>query len=166
MTDVIVNIVIVLVITILSIIVIYLTGKAKHEHMDKMSFREAIDLCNLPVVTFVNNDKKLNFILDTGAEKSAINKSVLEDLKYNTTNERIEVYGIEGNKQLVDFIEMSIDYKFKSYSEKFQVMNLSSAFEALKLQYGVNVHGILSSTFFKRYKYTLDFDELIAYSKL
>lgn len=166
MTDVLINIIIVLVIASLSILVIYLANKTRQEKLDKMSFKEAMDLCNLPVVTFVNNGKKLNFILDTGAETSVINKSTLEALEYTKTNKTIELYGIEGNTQTVNIINISIDYKCKSYVEEFQVVNLTPIFDKIKSQHGVTLHGILSSAFFKKYKYTLDFNELIAYSKL
>lgn len=166
MTDVLINIIIVLVIASLSILVIYLANKARQEKLDKMSFKEAMDLCNLPVVTFVNNGKKLNFILDTGAETSVINKSTLEALEYTKTNKTIELYGIEGNTQTVNIINISIDYKCKSYIEEFQVVNLTPIFDKIKSQHGVTLHGILSSAFFKKYRYILDFNELIAYSKL
>ena len=99
MTDVLINIIIVLVIASLSILVIYLANKTRQEKLDKMSFKEAMDLCNLPVVTFVNNGKKLNFILDTGAETSVINKSTLEALEYTKTNKTIELNEI--HRQLI-----------------------------------------------------------------
>ena len=40
----------------------------------KISFRESMDLVQLPIVTFMNNGKKLNFLLDTGASYSSINE--------------------------------------------------------------------------------------------
>ena len=45
-----------------------------------MSFREALDLVGLPIVTFYQGDKKLNFLLDTGANLSVINKAALESV--------------------------------------------------------------------------------------
>ena len=33
----------------------------------EISFREAMDLAELPVITFYNGDKKINFLLDTGS---------------------------------------------------------------------------------------------------
>ena len=43
----------------------------------KISFKEAMDLVGLPVITFCNRNVKLNFLLDTGSDKSYINKSFL-----------------------------------------------------------------------------------------
>ena len=36
----------------------------------EISFREAMDLAELPVITFYNGDKKINFLLDTGSNIS------------------------------------------------------------------------------------------------
>lgn len=132
----------------------------------QMSFRETMDLCDLPIVTFTNNGKKLNFLLDTGSSRSVINSKELEALTYNNLDKAGDVYGVDGKRQDVFFIEMAINYKDKDYSEEFQVINMNAAFNNLKTDYGVNLHGILSSTFFQKYKYVLDFDELVAYSRV
>ena len=36
-------------------------------HPDAMSFKQGMDLTGIPVCTFNQGDKKLNFILDTGS---------------------------------------------------------------------------------------------------
>ena len=36
-------------------------------HPDAMSFQNSMDLADAPVVTLYQGDKKINFILDTGA---------------------------------------------------------------------------------------------------
>lgn len=129
-----------------------------------MSFRETMDLCELPIVTFINNGKKLNFLLDTGASKSVIHSGALEGLTYRDTNKSGDIYGIDGKRRDASFINMSIGYKGKDYDEEFQSIDMSIPFSNLKADFGVNLHGILSSTFFQKYKYILDFDELVAYS--
>lgn len=131
---------------------------------DRMSFRETMDLCELPIVTFINNGKKLNFLLDTGASKSVIHSGALEGLTYRDTNKSGDIYGIDGKRRDASFINMSIGYKGKDYDEEFQSIDMSIPFSNLKADFGVNLHGILSSTFFQKYKYILDFNELIAYS--
>lgn len=133
---------------------------------DRMSFRETMDLCELPIVTFMNNGKKLNFLLDTGASKSVIHSGALEGLTYRDTNKSGDIYGIDGKRRDASFINMSIGYKGKDYDEEFQSIDMSIPFSNLKADFGVNLHGILSSTFFQKYKYILDFDELVAYSMI
>lgn len=132
---------------------------------DKISFRESMDLVELPIITFVNNDKKLNFLLDTGASYSAINEAALEGLSYAETGEKGFGMGIEGVvREDRGYIRMSVNYRDQSYEDDFQVVDLSQAFGVIKQEYGINLHGILGSTFFQKYKYILNFDELVAYS--
>jgi hypothetical protein len=42
---------------------------------------------------------------------------------------------------------------------------MKEAFGHMKQDTGVTLHGIIGSKFFNKFKYVLDFDELIAYSK-
>lgn len=133
---------------------------------DKMSFKESMDLCELPVVTFLNNGRKLNFLLDTGASGSIIDSNALEGLLFTKLNKVGDVFGMEGNKQEVTFISMSLGHRGKIYDDEFQVMDMSSPFGNMKAEYGVNLHGVLSSTFFQKYQYVLDFQELVAYSNI
>lgn len=133
---------------------------------DKMSFKESMDLCELPIVTFLNNGKKLNFLLDTGASGSIIDSNALDGLAFTRLNKIGDVFGMEGNKQEVTFINMSLGYRGKTYDDEFQVMDMGSPFGNMKAEYGVNLHGVLSSTFFQKYQYVLDFQELVAYSNI
>lgn len=159
------KIVFVLLLVGIAAIVAHFTDLARKKvSCSSMSFRETMDLCELPIVTFMNNGKKLNFLLDTGASKSVIHSGALEGLTYRNTNKSGDIYGIDGKRKGASFINMSIGYKGKDYNEEFQSIDMSIPFSNLKADFGVNLHGILSSTFFQKYKYILDFDELVAYS--
>ena len=131
----------------------------------RISFRESMDLVELPIVTFMNNGRKLNFLLDTGASYSSINEAALEGLSYVDTGETGFGIGIEGTvKEDKGYIRMDVGYRSQSYEDDFQVVDLSQAFGMIKQECGINLHGILGSTFFQKYRYVLNFDELVAYS--
>ena len=49
---------------------------------NKISFKETLDLTDLPIVTFEQNGNKINFLLDTGANRSVINKAILSNYTY------------------------------------------------------------------------------------
>ena len=149
---------------IAAIVAHFVDSARKKVSHSSMSFRETMDLCELPIVTFMNNGKKLNFLLDTGASKSVIHSGALEGLTYKSINKSGDVYGMDGKRKDVSFINMSIEYRGKDYNEEFQSIDMSVPFSNLKADFGVNLHGILSSTFFQKYKYVLNFDELVAYS--
>ena len=132
----------------------------------KMSFKESIDLTGLPIVTFYQENKKFNFLLDTGANLSVINKGALKIVKYNKLeNSNNTVTGIDGKPIPADSISLNLTYNNVNYEEKFQVVDMKEAFKTIKKESGVSLIGILGSEFFQKNKYVLDFAKLIAYSK-
>ena len=130
----------------------------------KMSFRETMDLCDLPIVTFINNGNKFNFLLDTGASKSVINAEIIQSMSFKETDISGNVYGLDGKKYETSYVKVLLNYRGKEYEEEFQVLDMSVPFGNLKNDYGINVHGILSSAFFEKYRYILNYNELVAYS--
>lgn len=140
--------------------------KEKRAQAYRMSFRETLDLTDIPIVTFKCGEKKLNFLLDTGASDSIINKSVTDDIKHSPTGVRNTIYGSDGNKEEVDITSIDITYRDKTYSEEFYVKDLDAAFSNLKSDFGVNLSGVLGSSFFQKYKYIIDFDEMAAYNMI
>lgn len=135
----------------------------RKKNNSKISFKEAMDLVELPVVTFYNGDKKLNFLLDTGSNVSYINSSIIPLLDHEKTDKEMNTIGIEGNKVSNQFCKMSVTYKNQVFEEEFSIADLDEAFSVVKQESGVQIHGILGSKFFERYKYVLDFKELVAY---
>ena len=78
----------------------------------------------------------------------------------------MNVVGIEGNKAVnTGFCEMTITYKGQEFIGDFCIHDLDDAFAIVKEESGVQIHGILGSLFFQKYKYVFDFESLIAYSK-
>lgn len=138
--------------------------KIKLFETELMSFKESIDLTNLPIVTFEIDGKKCNFLLDTGASGSVINKGVLDQFKHVEIDAISTVFGMEGNPQEVPVVEMWLNYRSKTFKEVFQAIDMNNAFSMIKQEYGVTIHGILGSNFFKKYKYILNFDNLVAYT--
>lgn len=129
----------------------------------EISFREAMDLVELPVITFYNGDKKINFLLDTGSNISYLNESIVSSLVTESTGEESNIIGIEGNKVNCKICKMIIRRKNQEFEEEFSIADLDKAFSIVKKESGVQIHGILGSRFFEKYKYVLDFKDYIAY---
>lgn len=146
------------------ITVAHFVNLVRKSNTNNISFRETMDLCEMPIITFMNNDFKLNFILDTGANKSIIDSNIIDRLNVIKLGEKATLYGVDGNPREAEFIKLDIKHEDKYYEDEFQVLDMSVPFGKLKADFGINVHGILSSSFFQKYKYILDFDRLIAYS--
>lgn len=137
----------------------------KRDNKDYMSFRESLALSDLPVITFFQNGVKLNFLFDTGANISIINKSMLGSLAYKETNRISKISGIGGGLSDIPIVDIEFEYKNNTFVDGFQVVDMSNTFSAIKKSTGVTVHGMIGNAFMQRYKYILDFDEMIAYSK-
>ena len=155
-------------VVILVLVIAFITNTIddiRKRNNSKISFKEAMDLVELPVVTFYNGDTKLNFLLDTGSNVSYINSSIIPLLVHEKTDKEMNTIGIEGNKVSNQFCKMSVTYKNQVFEEEFSIADLDEAFSIVKQESGVQIHGILGSKFFERYKYVLDFKELIAYIK-
>lgn len=156
---------IMLALIILPIIINGIEDYCKQNKRVNMSFKEAMDLVELPVVTFYNGGKKFNFLLDTGATISVIDSNVLDNFSHEKIETTGVVWGMEGNKIDVSYVRASLVYKDKVYEEDFQVVDMSASFNEVKAESGVTLSGILGNSFFKKYQYVLDFNSLIAYSK-
>lgn len=137
----------------------------KDNNIEKMSFKESLDLADLPIITFYNNNKKINLLLDTGANLSIINKEVLNNYKYKEEEGTGVTSGIDGVSREVTFASLNLYYGDKKFEDTFQVLDMQSAIDKIKTTTGVTMMGILGNNFFKKYRYVLDFDKLIAYSK-
>lgn len=155
---------------ILSTALIIIVGELIRRYCKKynsaISFREALDLTGLPVITFHQGKERFNFLLDTGATNSVINEQFLPNIKHDIIDGvTCEVYGIEGNVQVAKFasIEFTRD---NLYVGNFQIVDMSAAFDAVKAETGVSIVGILGNDFFQKYKYVLDYNTMIAYPKV
>lgn len=147
------------------IIIPYLREKLGTKYT-KISFKESLDLVDLPIITFKVGDKKLNFMLDSGANVSVINESVLSNIEHTLTNKIGTIFGMEGNIQKVRYAELTLQYKNSIYTDEMQVFNMDNSFNNLKKESGITIHGILGNSFFQKYKYVLDFKELVVFSKI
>ena len=84
----------------------------------KMSFKESMNLTELPVVTFYNGTNKLNFLLDTGSNLCVINSNSLKPLTYTKLNETGHIHGMEGSIIDVEYISMNFTHNEKLYTSK------------------------------------------------
>jgi len=133
--------------------------------VEKISFKESMDLTDMPVITLYQGDKKLNLLLDTGSNHNVISSHVIEDLKYENTGETSSIVGMEGKPRDASVCRLSLTYKDRVYVSDYIVNDLKDAFDHIKQTTGVTLHGMLGAKFFNEYKYILDFESLVAYSK-
>ena len=129
----------------------------------KISFKEGLDLTELPIVTFNQGSNKLHFLLDTGSNISYINTKVLDTIECEDLNVASNTFGVEGTGIRTHHYLIEIGYKDQRFKEEFGAVDLSDAFSAIEAESGIRLHGILGNRFFEKYKYIIDFRELAAY---
>ena len=154
---------------ILIIIALTIISIAIKRHIVKghstVSFQEAMDLVELPIITVQNNNTKINLLLDTGSNSSYISPNILKDLNYDEIELSNTTIGFGGGTTHTRGCNMEIKYKKLIFEDTFIIMQSDDVFAAIKQECGVQVHGILGSKFFDRYSYVIDFKDLIAYIK-
>lgn len=158
---------IVVVIVTISILIISLLVNTGHKHKRiAIPFKESMDLINVPVVTFINNNIKLHFLLDTGSDSSFIKEDVLDSLNIKSrSNDGAPIITGGGEVLSAGIVSFDISYKNQTFENDFEVANMTQIWEDLTEEVGVTIHGILGSKFFEKYKYQIDFEDLSAYSK-
>lgn len=140
-------------------------NKILGKHNNVMSFKAGFDLTDMPVITLYQGDKKFNFLLDTGSTDSIIDSNILKEIDYKVKNEVSNLFGMEGQTKQVKSCEITLYFGNKGYTYDYLINDMSQAFGQIKDSTGVNLHGIIGSKFFNKFRYVLDFAELIAYSK-
>ena len=114
-----------IVICVVAVIVLALIINAaediKEINKKRMSFKEALDLAEIPIVTFLNNGIKLNFLLDTGSSLSIINESVLPSLVTEKLDAVMNIVAADGNKVPSKFCKMKVSYKDQEFENDFAI---------------------------------------------
>lgn len=155
------------IITICSILLVvgigyYIYSSYNKNIMEEIPFKTALELTDLPIITMYIEDKKINFLLDTGSTNSIIDKSCLKFLKHEKSAKSNNVSGMEGNVVKANNVILTLNYNNSSFSSSFMEVDMSKAFDRLKKETGVTLNGILGVDFFNKYKYVIDFNKLIA----
>lgn len=132
---------------------------------DVISFKAGFDLTDMPVITLYQGNKKFNFLLDTGSTDSIIDSNILKEIDYKVKNTVSNLFGMEGQTKQVKSCKITLYFGNKGYTYDYLINDMSQAFGQIKDSTGVNLHGIIGSKFFNKFRYVLDFAELIAYSK-
>lgn len=153
-------------IIVISLIIISVAIK-RHITKDSstVSFQEAMDLVDLPIITVQNNNIKINLLLDTGSNSSYISPGIVNSLKYDEIDLTNTTVGFGGTSTHSKGCNMKIKYKKLTFEDTFIIMQSDGVFTTIKQECGVQVHGILGSKFFDRYSYVIDFSNLTAYIK-
>ena len=157
----------ILVATIIAAACIVYKAANKVDNKNSISFMETFNLTEIPIVTFLAGDAKINFLLDTGASKSFISPSASKLIVGKEAIGSMDVISATGTENMTcKMIETVLSYKDRDYEVKLFVnKGLETSFKDLKAEKGVVLHGVLGADFLDKYSYVLDFEKYLAYPK-
>lgn len=132
------------------------------------SFQEYMDITELPILVMENNDKKFKFILDSGSNGCHLDKRAFESMTIEN-EETVKNSQTATGAGVVDSSVHKCTAKLKLNKYVFQipfsVEDLKDAFDYIKKQDGLTVHGILGSNFLSANRWVLDFANNTAYMR-
>ena len=149
-------------------LITYYYNEQLFKEKSKISIKEALDLLEIPVITLENNNKKFNFILDSGSSNSHISPTASKDILYNkkgTINYSANsANGTITNKSKI--LNVDLMYKKDIFNINLIITeNLELSFKDIMDDNKIQLHGIIGSDFLIKHKYILDFADKVAYHK-
>lgn len=133
---------------------------------DILEFSNNYKTHKLPFISLNFNGQKYNFLLDTGADVNVINESAFNVISNGTIqlipNGLIITAGTDVMSQ-----KANVPFKYinKKFEETFAIMNLDANFNFLHKKHGVLLHGILGSNFFEAHRWSIDFENMVLWTK-
>lgn len=132
-----------------------------------ISFKQGFVSPNIPIATFYQGDKKINFLLDTGSDKNVVNIKALDNIEHQVIEDdehTFTITGVGGTKE-VSMCSIPFSCDDKEYKAEFLATDLSEAFGVIEKDHSIILHGIIGSRFLRENNIVLDFKNLAAYSK-
>ena len=154
---------IIIIISILLIIIsIYYVRFYKKKPRITASFKNAIKMVRVPVISFENNNQTFHFIIDSGASHSIININSIQNFIFKEKDGKSRVYGVDGNK--IDSTSVIVELNKKGYNfvNEFQILPVGG-FENIKNKHGIEISGLIGNDFLSKYEFIMDFKNLKYY---
>lgn len=148
------------VLAIISFTIVYLYYKRCRF---KFPFKDTMGESGLPIVSFEQNGKTFNFLLDSGADNSVLDTSSLTKLNYVKLEGNRCVYGIDSNPVQTSFVGVKLFSRNHRFIEVFQVFDVY-ALKKIADEHNIEVVGVLGSAFLRKYGFLIDYKQLKAYT--
>lgn len=120
----------------------------------------------LPLIVTSGKLKDMCFLIDTGATHNIIFSFVYEHLKdeFVLLKKKQSSMGIEGNFQEWPTIKATLNFEGTEFTSTFTVLDATKAITQVQQQTGIQIHGILGTSFLLENKWVIDYNNLIVSS--
>lgn len=139
----------------------------RKKNKTKLDFKNDFDNLGLPIITLKvvekDNIKDYNFIVDTGSTINIIDSNILENLDYEPLDINTEILGVDGAVGKSTGCILKIIANQERYKCDFISRDMSASFGYIKEEKGIDIHGLLGSTFLNEFKYKIDFSKYQLY---
>lgn len=149
----------------------------KINNKNKISFKKDFEITSMPILTVKMFKNEYKFILDTGADFNALDKTAFERIIAENDLEIIpedltdgqdvvggqEVFGCNGVETNIKNIGLPFTCDNKDFFEVFSLVSIGAPLNAYEA-YGINLCGVIGSPFFEKNKWVLDFDNLVVWT--
>ena len=130
-----------------------------------ISFSKGFCAPNIPIATFYQGDKDLNFIIDTGSDDNVISREALANIDHTMIKHQGTLSGVGGVSE-VGACQITVQYEDETFSEKFIISDtLKDAFDMIKSAHAIPLHGMVGSKFLMKNNMVLDFNNMLVYNK-
>ena len=131
---------------------------------NKIRLQQSLLQVGLPLLIIKAQAKNLCFLLDTGSNINVLDRRVAEFFQLSGGTAKQRQFGIDGELQTTDVVELAFSLEEQEYKANFSVMDLSSAFGKVEEESGIQIHGLLGCSFMEQQKWILDFEKLCLYT--
>ena len=131
---------------------------------NKIRLQQSLLQVGLPLLIVKAQAKNLCFLLDTGSNINVLDRRVAEFFQLSGGTAKQRQFGIDGELQTTDVVELAFSLEEQEYKANFSVMDLSSAFGKVEEESGIQIHGLLGCSFMEQQKWILDFEKLCLYT--
>ena len=143
-------IIFILVFAFISISTIY----RKNKRNKKINIRKLKN--KLLIIQLMNNNRKYNFLIDTGSTASHISDRYMTDFGNVGYKCKSDIYGMGGEKNINTFIMPEFIYKGKYCNHKISVpllinKGMNSMMDMMKEDYNIEIHGVVGMDFIDKY---------------
>ena len=128
-----------------------------------ISFSKGFCAPNIPIATFFQGDKELNFIIDTGSDDNVISREALKDIEHSMVEHYGTLSGVGGVNQ-VEACLIPFQYGEEAFTEKFLISDLKDAFDMIRSAHAIPLHGMIGSKFLMKNNMVLDYNKMLVYN--